>query len=651
VVNELLASRGLTTIRRPGSGIFSVVSVGEAPGLVEPRAWTETEAEVAGANVIRPGFEAVLVPVEHLDMKEAERLVGPLLSRAGSLSAGPGPRLVLVADYSERVERVAKTLRAADQPGEPFVIREFTAAQLTPDELATSVADLAKRRASATGAQLRGEVGPAPSGAGVLIMAPSPELPAWEELIRLADQREQTVTRTYGIEHDSVASAADLVEAVLAEGVQRERGGRRERRVVADTLTGSLIVTATPRRHERIAEIVDRLNTRDPRRRRVIRVFPVRNRSVQEVTQLLSQLVSAGVLVSDASAAAAKETGRADDAGAPPSNSAVSSAPSGALPGLGGLEPAEPPDVVLTPDASTNRLIAVGEPRLLDELEPLIEQLDVRQPQVMLEVVIVSLNESLTRDLGVELEKIVIDGSTVIRLSSLFGLGAVDPLDATQPARAGIGFGGSVLDPREYSLVVRALETVSEGRILSKPRVLVGNNQQATFNSVLQEPFASVNASDTVATTSFGGTQDAGTNISIRPQIAEADHIVLQYSVSLSSFVGESSNAALPPPRQQNSVQSFVTIPDGHAVVVGGFEITTMGDGESRVPGLGTVPLFGELFKSRSKSNSRARFYVFIRADVLRRDGFDSLRAYSDESLLEAAVDDGWPVVKPEIMR
>jgi general secretion pathway protein D len=655
-VNDLLASRGLTTIRRSSSGVFRVVKSTEAAALVEPTAPPGKGHLSVDEGLVRAGYVAVLLPLRHIEGNEAERLAKLQLSRAGSLNVGPGEHQLMIADYTERVDRIVAALLAADQPAERVIMREIEAFELSPAELAEAVVELAERRSKATGETMRGEVGSSPSGNGILVMAPEAELATWEELAKLADQRERTETRTYGIEYDSVSSAAGLVEAILRDS-DAETGS-----VVADELTGSLIVTATPGQHERVAEIVERLNTRGPESRRVIRVFPVRNRSVQEVTQLLSQLVSAGVLVSnpsgDGGSSQVNSIGIDETAVGSSYAGERRSRVNGSISGLDGRSDSNDPEgeeqaagVVLTADASTNRIIAVGEPKLLDELEPLIAELDVRQPQVMLEVIIVSLNEGLSHDLGVELERITIDGSTVLRLSSLFSLGSVDPLDGTAPGRSGIGFTGSVLSPKEYSIVVRALETVSDGRTLSRPRVLVGNNQQATFNSVLQEPFASVNASDTVATTSFGGTQDAGTNISIRPQIAEADHIVLDYSVSLSSFVGESSTANLPPPRQQNSVQSAVTIPDGHAVVVGGIEVTTMGDAESRVPGIGGLPLLGELFKSRSRSNSRSRFYVFIRADVLRRDSFDSLRAISEQSLLEAVVDDGWPIVEPEIMR
>jgi type IV pilus assembly protein PilQ len=183
------------------------------------------------------------------------------------------------------------------------------------------------------------------------------------------------------------------------------------------------------------------------------------------------------------------------------------------------------------------------------------------------------------------------------------------------------------------------------------PKLLVTNNQQATLDSVLEQPFASTNASNTVTTTSFGGTKPAGTQITLKPQIAEGDHLLLDYNISLSAFVGAAANASLPPPRQENKVQSAATLPDGHTVVVGGIELNTEGKAVNQVPGLAQIPLLGELFKNRSNTNSRNRFYIFIRANILRHRSFEDLKYLSEVAAGHAAVDDGWPVVEPRVIR
>jgi general secretion pathway protein D len=306
---------------------------------------------------------------------------------------------------------------------------------------------------------------------------------------------------------------------------------------------------------------------------------------------------------------------------------------------------------VLTADRSTNRLIALGTPRVLEELEHLITELDVREPQVMVEALVVSLSDSQTRALGVELQKQGVNGEVQYKLGSLFGLGGVSPTDPAIPALAGTGAVGVVLDPGSFSALVKALETVNQGRTLTIPKVLVTNQQPASLNSVLQTPFASTNASTTVATTTFGGTQDAGTEITVTPRITEGDELSLDYTITLSSFVGDPASPALPPPRQQNKLKSMATVPDGFTVAVGGLEVETDGTSSSRVPLLGSIPILGALFSSQSKTKTRSHFYVFLRTTVLRSQSFEDLRYVSEHELAAAKVDDGWPHIQPRIIR
>jgi general secretion pathway protein D len=206
------------------------------------------------------------------------------------------------------------------------------------------------------------------------------------------------------------------------------------------------------------------------------------------------------------------------------------------------------------------------------------------------------------------------------------------------------------LSPGEFAAVIHALESVTNGRSVSVPQILVSNNQQAVFNSVVEQPFATrTDASTQLATTSFGGVASAGTVVTAKPQIADGDQLLLTFTVELSSFVGESANANLPPPKQTNNVSSSVTLPDGFTIAVGGLDLTTQGESEDRVPLISSIPLVGELFKNRSKSSGNSKFYVFLRADVLRRTDFEDLKYLSGIKAgpHEAGIDDGFPELQP----
>ena len=162
---------------------------------------------------------------------------------------------------------------------------------------------------------------------------------------------------------------------------------------------------------------------------------------------------------------------------------------------------------------------------------------------------------------------------------------------------------------------------------------------------------SSTNASSTVATTSLGGTLDAGTQITVTPQIADGGQLVLNYSISLSSFVGAASSPTLPPPRQENSLKSIATVPDGYTVVVGGLDVSSESEGQSGVPLLGEIPLLGALFRDRSTSHDHTRFFVFLRCNVMRANNFEDLKFMSKGDLATAKLDDGAPTLEPRIIR
>lgn len=668
LVNQLLASRGFTTVRGD-AGTLSVVKLADAQGLAH------VAIEPAQGQVNSAGFTTVAARVQYRPVKEIMDALGVILSKpGGKVQALPGTSLVLISDLSPRTERALAVLAKLDTPDAAVALERVPAANLPASQLATLVAQVQSKVEAAGGQAMKGELLPGPDGASLLLMAPREQVEAWKNLIASLDQRQPVETRTYS----PGSFTAEEVGAVIEQSVHAGTGAGTSDgwRLVIEDLTGTLIVTATPDQHGQVEALLQRLANLPPGERRPVRSFTVRNRSVTDILSVLQELIGAGALeaaaASEPSAAGNEPTSQTSSNGVtsnpsaqrserqvlPPGSSGASTPTTPATWPLGAQakstattrSSASPPPLTLTADEGTSTIIAVGEPRLLAQVEHLIQQLDVRQPQVMLEVMLVSLTDGEAMNLGVELEKLEIGSDAIVRLASLFGLSRLDGVGGRTTGEAH-GFSGVVLDPGDFAVVVRALETVNEGRSLSRPKLLVNNGQQAVFNSVREEPFISTNASDTVATTSFGGTQDAGTTVTMRPQIAEADHLVLEYSISLSAFVGAASNPALPPPRQQNQVQSVATIPDGYTVVVGGLETSNIGNTVEQVPYIAKIPIIGELFKNRTKSNSRTRFFVFLRADVMRGESFESLKYASDRAKQEAVLDDGWPEVEPQVIR
>ncbi|MBX3377513.1 MAG: hypothetical protein KF678_10985 [Phycisphaeraceae bacterium] len=665
LANRVLAGRGLCTVRVQGG--YSIVKIAEAPGLAR--------VESADEPGPMPGFRTVMITATHQPARSLSESIGKVLSKGGGGAVAIGDRL-LVSDLAPQVDRALALTAALDVPGPPVVpieVRLTSASTASaPSAMVTLINQITAKVESVGGRRIPGEVIPG-TDQSILILAPQEHAGYWTDLIARLDRREEVSTRVYRPQVFGVKEVGRLIEqAVTPQAENRWK-------LITDELTESLLVTATAAQHELVRAILERVDSVAVERRPV-RSFTIRNRPVRDIQATLEQLVLSGVLAGDHSAspggAAPGETGAAlwPPAGANVAPGAVPSASrtfpqaatGGAAPSVVSTSPASPsvttfgqhydhrpppaPDLVLSTDEGTNTLIAMGEPRLLAQIESLLQSLDVRQAQVMLEVLIVSLSDSQTLDLGVELEATGMTDDVRSRIASLFGLGSRDSA-GNRIGGDGLGLTGVILNPGDFSIIIRALQTLNKGRSLSMPRLLVTNNQQATLDSVLEQPFASTNASNTVTTTSFGGSKPAGTQITLKPQIAEGDHLLLDYNISLSAFVGAAASAAVPPPRQENKVQSAAMLPDGHTVVVGGIELNTEGKATTQVPGLGQIPIIGELFKNRSNTNSRNRFYVFIRANILRHGSFEDLKYLSEVATGGAQVDDGWPVVEPRVIK
>ncbi|TAJ23750.1 MAG: hypothetical protein EPO68_02490, partial [Planctomycetota bacterium] len=309
------------------------------------------------------------------------------------------------------------------------------------------------------------------------------------------DREEPATTVEYRPRRFGLRETARLVDSVVHGDPEPE--SHKLWRMVEDELTGTLFVTTTPSRHEEIRELLARLESVSDAGRKPLRAFAIKHRRVGEVLGLLRELLNAGVLEG---ATGGRAPGTEESAMAVGNVAADGTTPTPSIapyPGTSARFAAG--SIELAADESTSRILAFGEAPLLDQLGRLIAELDVRPAQVIVEALLVSLSESESRDLGVELQKIGSHDGKLFHLASLFDLGSTDPNASALVPPSGSGFGGAVLDPGSFSALVTALDVVSHGRTVTLPKVLVANNQEASLQSVQQVPYASTNASDTVA--------------------------------------------------------------------------------------------------------------------------------------------------------
>lgn len=322
----------------------------------------------------------------------------------------------------------------------------------------------------------------------------------------------------------------------------------------------------------------------------------------------------------------------------------------------GSGDPASPFDAVraglarVTADPHTNSIIVVAPPDVQRLYEQLIRQLDKRRPQVLIECTIVTLDTTGEFSLGVEIGRLGgTDDNGIVTFSS-FGLSTPDPATGQLRLLPGLGFNGALVSTEVADVIVRALESNSRAKVSSAPRILVNDNSTGTLSSVNEFPYASVNASNTVATTSFNDYIQAGTEITVIPHISQSDYLQLEYAISLSSFTTASvqqDGVSLPPARKSDSVESQVTIPDGSTIIVGGLNSRDLQETLDAVPLLGRIPILKHLFSSRSTTDRNTTLFVFIRPVILRDDAFEDLKFLSARDLGAAEAGGDFPESEP----
>ena len=305
----------------------------------------------------------------------------------------------------------------------------------------------------------------------------------------------------------------------------------------------------------------------------------------------------------------------------------------------------------VTADVNSNTLIVVADPSAQKVYTDIIEALDKPRPQVLIEAKIVILDTSDDFGLGVEFSGG--DRSGVKKLFSFtsFGLSTVDPLNGALKIIPGTGLNGTLVDPEVADMVLRAFTKHRRAKVVSCPRVLVADNVEGNLSSTTEIPFTSVNASQTVATTSFAGYAKAGTEITVTPHISEKDQLQLDYEITLNDFQGAPSSANVPPPRQTDKVKSIATIPNGHTLIVGGLNRTSFSQTVDSFPFIENIPLIRHAFSNDSQRTGNSSLFIFLRPVILRDDKFRDFKYFSERDVRRATIPGDLPSSRPMLMR
>jgi len=289
-------------------------------------------------------------------------------------------------------------------------------------------------------------------------------------------------------------------------------------------------------------------------------------------------------------------------------------------------------------DAATNSLIITASEPVYRNLRSVIEQLDARRAQVYIESLIVEVTSTNADELGIQWAGLSGNNTSSYRVGTITGFStggnnlinqlitqATPNAVPTAPSNGlNLGVFRQINGVLTLGAIAHALASQSDTNILSMPNLITLDNEEARIIVGQNVPFvtgqfttqasggaAGVNPFQTIER------KDVGLSLRVRPQVSEGGTVkmaIYQETSNLLPTKGGASDLIT----SKRSLETNVLVDDGQIIVLGGLIEDSVNDGVEKVPGLGDIPVVGNLFKYRTRSRAKTNLMVFLRPTVIR---------------------------------
>lgn len=544
------------------------------------------------------------VTVRTVDRHDSEAIYDIFLAqlRAQGFAAVdlPNGSVKIVPDQAARLEPVpVESGRKAQAGSDGIATRVFNVRNAASEQMLAILKPLIDPRV--------GVITPYPAANLLVVTDWRSNLERIDSLLRQLDQVSEEPLQVMPLHHASASDTSQLITRLLA----REQGADSAQ-VVADPRSNALLVRGSADSRERVRALLAQLDRPgDALRSSNTQVIYLRHANAGEVVKVLRSL--------------------SQDAGA---------APGEADKDAKALVPVNLSGIRLEYEEGTNAVVMVGPDSELAAYRTIVEQLDIRRAQVVVEAIIAEVSDSRAQELGVQWlfadEKF---GAGAVNFgtggASITGIaGAVASgdnaalgklLSGVNGVTAGIGnFGGGF----NFAMLVNALKSNSGFNLLSTPTLLTLDNAEASILVGQEVPF--VTGSVTQDNTNPYQTierKEVGVKLRIKPQINSDNTVRLDIVQEVSSIADTA--AASDVITNKREIKTKVMVEDNGLIILGGLISDEVTSSHQKVPFLGDIPGLGRLFRSDASRGVKQNLMVFIRPRILR-DGA-SLTSLSSE--------------------
>lgn len=305
--------------------------------------------------------------------------------------------------------------------------------------------------------------------------------------------------------------------------------------------------------------------------------------------------------------------------------------------------------VMITADKGTNSLVLTAPPDIMQALEDVINQLDIRRAQVLIEALIVEVSEADGIELGAQYANL--ETGSMVQYSNAnaqigqVAIGIEEAKDTTSTtavynddgeflrnetttesgdystlASALSGVNGAALSivKGDWAALISAVATNTSSNILSSPSITVLDNTEASFIVGEEVPVVtgSTASSDNSNPFQTVDRKEVGIKLKVTPQINEGDSIQMNIDQEVSNVLG--ANGAVDVRFAKRQITTSVMVQDGQMIVLGGLMDDRAQESISKIPWLGDIPYLGTLFSYTSTSKEKKNLMVFIKPTIIR---------------------------------
>jgi general secretion pathway protein D len=275
--------------------------------------------------------------------------------------------------------------------------------------------------------------------------------------------------------------------------------------------------------------------------------------------------------------------------------------------------------VTVVADANTNSIIAVTAPDNLPIIKGIIDQLDQRPDQVMIQTIIVEATLDKAKQFGLEWN--YSKGNSTA--SQKFGL-----QNATPPLQ-GLNY---ALTSNDLTSFFNMLQTDTKFQVLATPRIFTTNNMESQINISQSIPYVTNTIVNINGTYSYNYSfQDVGIVLTVTPHITSNGYVTMDVIQTANDLQGYTTFNA--PIVNQREAETTISAKDGETIILGGMIRNQITSTVNKVPLLGDLPILGNLFKSSNTDHQKTELLVFLTPRLVR-DPAEAKRL-KDESLKE----------------